>query len=346
MFSFKKKLFFVFVFYFFSEDFSSTIFLFFPMTRKSLLFLLPLLLLPLLSHPQILHTHLLGKCGALAHVHMAKTGGSTFNKEASFRFERVCGNKGNTALDQPKNFHMKIGRIKHDKQIHVPFFDCDMISMEINWESWAEKRDLISSGRYSCGLVALIPCREPFEHMLSTCNHKGTKIPHSIGESPEELYNLCRGFGGRFDLQMFNTTPPIFSRDFCFQFEDMKETLENLEHILQPRVRPLTEPRDFLIEQKTAASTRKDPPPWLEARRDAFNSWARTNIPYYNYCSSCLDVNQWVERELSVLLPTRNTTRTTKKNAKKKRKKKLNKICNAQILSFLDYYYSNYLSSF
>ena len=289
------------------------------MTRN-LLFLLPLLLLlPLLSHPQILRTNLLGKCGALAHVHIAKTGGSTFNKEAAFRYERVCGNKGNTAILQPKNFKDVVPRIPHKKQLHVSLFDCDFISMEIAWEDWVQKKKEISKGPYSCDMVALIPCREPFEHVLSSCNHNEIEIPSSLESSPNlgpDLYHLCRGGGNRFSLQMFNTTPPIFSRDLCFKMEKMKETLENLEHVLQPRVRPLTEPRDFLVEQLTAASKRKETPK-LEGRREEFNVWAMENLPYYNYCSSCLDVNEWIQRELSVLLPrtatTKNTTRITKK---------------------------------
>ena len=287
-------------------------------TRNLLLFLVSfLLLLPLVSlspyHDQVLHDTLLGQCGALAHVHIAKTGGSTFNKEAAFRYERVCGNKGNSAEHVPQNIHRVIKPIK--KEHHLPIFDCDLISLEVSWRTWAARGAALSAGPLNCSLVALIPCRDPFEHMLSQCNHKGKKIHESSIETPEQLYEKCRGWEDRFSFQMFNTTPPIFARDFCYHFETMNQTLENLKSIIIPRIRPLEEHRDYLIEQKTSEKPRKKTPTWLEALHEKFNVWAVENVPYYKYCSSCPDFDQWIQTELAAT----TTTTTTKKKKKKKK---------------------------
>ena len=288
-------------------------------TRKLFfLFLVPfLLLLPLLSLSNpILHDALLGQCGALAHVHIAKTGGSTLNAEASFRYERVCGNKGNTADRTASSFHKSLKALK--KEHHLPVYDCDFISLEIPWKRWWETKQEISAGYLNCSLAALIPCRDPFEHMLSQCNHKEKKLHESSIETPEQLYKKCRGWEDRFSLEMFTTTPPLFSHDFCYHFENMSQTLQNLESILEPRIRPLTGPRDYLVVQKTSQKHRKETPAWLEALHEKFNVWAVENVPYYKYCASCTDLNQWIQTELAAKADPPPSTSKSKKKKKSK----------------------------
>ena len=118
----------------------------------------------------------------------------------------------------------------------------------------------------------LLDSCDPFEHILSSCNHREIEIDKTI-ETPEQLFHLCAAWHDRFSFNLTNSSS-IFSRAFCFHFETMTETLQNLEYVLQPRYRRLTEPRDFLIKQLTSEAPRGATPSWLEELRGNFTDWA------------------------------------------------------------------------
>ena len=79
---------------------------------------------------------------------MAKTGGSSLNGMLANKFERVCGNKGNTYDYYSYNEGLKSMNVEsirldqlrqkaiRERVIEFGFENCDYISLEVLWKDW------------------------------------------------------------------------------------------------------------------------------------------------------------------------------------------------------------------
>ena len=94
---------------------------------------------PSLERVESLRLEMLGgDCGAMAHLHMPKTSGSTFNVEAAYRYERVCGGKGTTSYAPPLRRNESDDVKKYFAKMHSDLLmpislDCDLFSYEYSW---------------------------------------------------------------------------------------------------------------------------------------------------------------------------------------------------------------------
>lgn len=58
------------------------------------------------------------------------------------------------------------GRVSPEVMREIGFEDCDYISLELPWEIWKEIAPLWPMELH-------VPCRDPLDHFMSQCNHKG-----------------------------------------------------------------------------------------------------------------------------------------------------------------------------
>jgi len=138
-------------------------------------------------------------------VHVAKTGGTTINGALAARYERVCGNKGNSYdsyMDNQRakkvlqemngngvDVHTRLGDVfdRLGERANrgsppgwflqeVGFDDCDYISMEKPVRFWER---LLAGDYYQpppSRLELHVPCRDPIQHLLSGCNFHGQEF--------------------------------------------------------------------------------------------------------------------------------------------------------------------------
>ena len=116
-----------------------------------------------------------------AHVHIAKTAGSSLNRALARRYLGVCGHKGYSFTmpfadikdrrTDPK--HRKFGRdrVHPSRMADWGFFNCALISHEIGSTHWKGILAYFANVTRS----ALIPCRDPVDHFMSMAT---TRIFH------------------------------------------------------------------------------------------------------------------------------------------------------------------------
>lgn len=140
------------------------------------------------------------------HVHIAKTGGSSLNRVLAREFHGVCGHKG-YSYDQPLNDVIRSANSTRypeygPDRVHPAvmrergFHNCALISLEESWRAWAFLPSLFKTSVK----VMLLPCRNPIDHVLSMCNHKG--LPTSILQRNCSRITECFIELNRFDTRM------------------------------------------------------------------------------------------------------------------------------------------------
>lgn len=134
------------------------------------------------------------------HMHIPKTGGTTLNGNLSVLFERVCGHRGysydahqanmrfleNVEVNAPQNDSIAKA-FKGFSRVRVPlkvreeigFEDCDWISNALTRTAENPHSDWRFWGRFESWDLPIelhVPCRDPVDHLLSQCNHRGVKF--------------------------------------------------------------------------------------------------------------------------------------------------------------------------
>ena len=134
------------------------------------------------------------------HMHVSKTGGTTLNGNLSVLFERVCGHRGysydahqanmrfleNVEVNAPQNDSIAKA-FKGFSRVRVPlkvreeigFEDCDWISNALTRTAENPHSDWRFWGRFESWDLPIelhVPCRNPVDHLLSQCNHRGVKF--------------------------------------------------------------------------------------------------------------------------------------------------------------------------
>ena len=125
-----------------------------------------------------------------AHIHMAKTSGTTVNAELANHFERVCGHKGysydayaltqrlreqgdNAAKGLLRGEPYGRGRVHPSDMDEIGYADCDWISLERKWQSWLDPDAFPWQAWQDHNLTIEfhVPCRDPIDHLISQCHH-------------------------------------------------------------------------------------------------------------------------------------------------------------------------------
>ena len=171
------------------------------------------------------------------HWHIAKTAGSTINGALANRFERVCGNKGNSygyhqyQIDIQKNGYKKRSNVFKNDLKKNGFDECDFISLEVRTSYWKRFNDK--------KMEMHIPCRNMIDLFISHVNHRGDKFDCSALDS-NNITEIQRQidkniiFDNRFQAEEIKT----FGENARFKcFDPMPPTryIDYMANILQER---------------------------------------------------------------------------------------------------------------
>ncbi|KAL7559642.1 hypothetical protein ACA910_006240 [Epithemia clementina (nom. ined.)] len=210
-----------------------------------------------------------------AHVHMAKTAGSTINGYLAAQYERVCGNKGYSYdfYQYNQRVHDQIhsnetgsgldlqveklgdtndtirrafgdiwnrGRVPQKVVDEIGYENCDYISLELPWQEWSKRFDA------SDNIELHVPCRDPLVHLLSNCNHRhinfNCQAPDLI-----KVITKCFKYMDRFDVNLSqilrndsttNSATYGHSRFKCFDAIPVEPYLDYMGQRLQRKRKP------------------------------------------------------------------------------------------------------------
>ena len=250
------------------------------------------------------------------HVHMAKTAGTELNGMLALRYERVCGQKGNSydavqtnqrARDQgsasttyaSKDSINRVqpgynrGRVPPHIMNEIGYEDCDYISQEVNWTFWTSP-SLLDLWR-SFPLELHVPCRNRVDHLLSNCNHKRHQFQCRTVEGKISVAFLrqqirrCHGsFLNRYSTELETQIYPnvhVHCYDFGKQF---REYLDYMDRRLQKRRiqipyfhRDTNDPRNKTMECL-----------WSDNQARQTVSDLLLELDYYNFCDRCLGTDR------------------------------------------------------
>lgn len=241
-------------------------------------------------------------------VHIAKTGGTEINGELANHFERVCGNKGYSydALEsnkrvieasktiQPGESLLEVdlgdavsklydnhnrGRPPDGFMNEVGFDDCDYIAQEIPAEDWS-----MFSSRWEMELH--VPCREPLDHLMSQCNHKGYRFNCTADLLKKEIRKCTVKTYIRMK-RILEIDPNITLK--CFDPMPPQRYVDYMGKILQrKRIES-----DYFHRDSNLPRDKDSECIWKQS--EEFQEQIRTmlkRIFYYEYCEKCMGTSE------------------------------------------------------
>jgi len=262
------------------------------------------------------------------HLHYAKTAGTEINGELAAHYERVCGHKGWSFDAYQFKLRYKEQSSRHGSDIgilnvsdsifslnvsdsisklhptynrgRVPptymkergFEDCDWISVEQSWNTWAEILP-------DYPIELHVPCRDPIQHLMSQCNYKLKVFDCNSADLQKEI-DRCLVEANRFhrrlqqddhvSLKCFNPIPIDPYLDYMGTLLQRKRIETDYVHRDSNRDRNLTAEciwnRKDILEKVGVLLRRMD---------------------YYKFCSECMGSEDDVLRSFnqSTTTPTR-----------------------------------------
>lgn len=230
------------------------------------------------------------------YVHVAKTGGTELNGELAAQFERVCGHKGYSynafQINRRFNNFSQIISRKNDSTSKVMFRngawvpkkimdeigyeDCDYVSFEFPWESWSRFNS------WDVPMELHVPCRDPVDHLMSSCNHKERVFDCNAHNLDSEIMK-CLLPQNRFSPELETSFDNIHLKCFDFQntftdyIEYMGERLQRKRIQAQYVHRDTNRPRN-----KTNECV------WNSDVFEVIKAYLVENYDYYSYCSRCI----------------------------------------------------------
>lgn len=237
------------------------------------------------------------------HVHMAKTGGTTLNGVIALNYEHVCGHKGYSFdyFQANKRFNASTswenvrdsvsdykngsggpwnrGRIPIQLMDEIGYEDCDWVSSENNAQFWHR------FDKWHRTMELHVPCRDPIDHLLSQCNHRGLRLSCDV-DSIEDEIEKCLVYPDRFDGDLTNATiyPNLSVKCFAFErsFTDylsfINENLESKSISSEYAKRETNNKREK--ENECLRENEK-------VNKIVFDLLV-TKYDYYSFCTSCL----------------------------------------------------------
>lgn len=223
------------------------------------------------------------------HVHIAKTGGTSLNGMLANRFERVCGNKGNSfnayVTNKEEKHKTEIGQVAKSTDVRNSpklngFEDCDYVSMETNWKFWLKDERFHSIPR-----ELHVPCRDPIDHLLSQCHFKGEYLKCDAS-SDEEFFrsidDCVIDMNLRFDTALLDKCDV-----HCFDFNNQFTTyVEYMADKLQPR-RLVSSP--FERRYSDTPRNKTEECIWVSPKlMEKAEMYLLETFNYYQFCGSCI----------------------------------------------------------
>mmetsp|Transcript_15976 Transcript_15976/g.39145 ORF Transcript_15976/g.39145 Transcript_15976/m.39145 type:complete len:266 (+) Transcript_15976:237-1034(+) len=222
-----------------------------------------------------------------AHIHMAKTAGTSINGHLAGAYERICGDKGYShdyfqynEREKEKGPEVKPssrGKVKNNIMDQIGYEDCDWISIESPWGVWRKLRDF--------PLEFHVPCREPISHLLSECNHQGLEFNCDSQDLVAQI-RACN----LWKQQRFSNKLSEFSEGplKCFTPIPIDRYLTYMGNILQPRRLPV----EVDAERVTSAERNETQeclwkPEYAEVKANVTRLLFET-YDYYRFCESCI----------------------------------------------------------
>jgi len=178
-------------------------------------------------------------------------------------------------------------RVPHTFMREIGFEDCDYVSDENSWTKWLEWFE-----DWDEPIEFHVPCREPVDHLLSQCNHKGNRGRNFRCEGANrdnliELIEKCLlQVNKRFSYELLEVSNFHLK---CYRFEDQfTKYLDFLETVLQSKKRsaelyPLS---TNVPRNRTAECLLYD-----ESLRQKLHKLLVDTVPYYQFCDECLRGN-------------------------------------------------------
>jgi hypothetical protein len=239
-----------------------------------------------------------------AHIHMAKTGGTSINGALAQNYERVCGARGysydsHQVSERFKNTpHQKLHEM--DDSIHqlrpktganrgnVPLWfsdeigyeDCDFVSLEAPWQKWPERFE-----NWSIPLEMHLPCREPLDHLMSQCNMR--KTTYDCSKTLESQVEKCKVTLNRFDMAL---TTDYDNFDLkCFDYEKTDDYIEYMESRLQ-RKRVQSQ---YLFRATNRKRAKDEECIWERPKLlKQLREYLMEEFDYYRFCDHCIGSKQ------------------------------------------------------
>lgn len=114
------------------------------------------------------------------------------------------------------------GRVKPEIMQEIGFEDCDYISLELPWNTWTSIAEMWP-------LELHVPCREPLDHLMSQCNHRGIEFDCDAKDMAGQVDD-CLIAVNRFDLSLVKMEHVQLK---CFNPMPIEPYLEYMDQYLQ-----------------------------------------------------------------------------------------------------------------
>ena len=230
------------------------------------------------------------------HVHLAKTAGSSLNRVIARRYYGVCGHKG-YSFSQTLNGTVRatlgdagfnLDRVHPQWMSDWGYHNCALISHEINHSGFSKIAAMDFFENVSKTLI--IPCRDPIDHLLSQCNHRGRNFTaiESNATNCTVVVNSCRLAWDRYDNAMLDN----FDSIVLFKYDEFDELLRRLDGSL-PRRAVSLETDGYYRTNKDREKVNEHASEncsWEALKEGLTHSWS-----YYKLCDKHLGKQKYAE---------------------------------------------------
>lgn len=185
-----------------------------------------------------------------AHIHIAKTAGSSFNRILARNFLGICGYKGYSFMQpfedvfinrkDPRYPRRHRNKVAQARMFDWGFHNCALVSHETEWTLWKKITQRFREG--GVPLVMMLPCRDPVDHFLSMCNYKKIDVTHLFRYKSCEVAKKCFIQPERFNMSMLS----FFDKVILYQYMEIPAILELLRPKLPARILSLTSKKRYV----------------------------------------------------------------------------------------------------
>mmetsp|Transcript_1132 Transcript_1132/g.1517 ORF Transcript_1132/g.1517 Transcript_1132/m.1517 type:complete len:270 (-) Transcript_1132:108-917(-) len=203
------------------------------------------------------------------HIHIARTGGTSLNRQIATNYERVCGNKGFTN-------HLRFKYIKNNNLMESTNFDeCDFISTEKDYTFWDQFEH---QGR---PVELHVPCKNPVSHLMSMVNYDGKAFGCGDGIA-KQIDDVSHYVTHRFSQTLSQKENFALK---CFDTSNTDKYVEymahNLEYTKINRLYKEMEKKKFHLQEDECV--------WEYPKMmDFIRKYMIDHFDYYAFCEECI----------------------------------------------------------
>lgn len=232
------------------------------------------------------------------HVHMAKTGGTTINGKMALYYERVCGNKGYSYDFERINQRHAAGKdIEHwyhnrgtrdnlgvNAKIldEVGYEDCEYLSSERTYDFWIH-----AFANWSVPVELHVPCRDPVDHLMSSCNHNHQHFDCHRQRSEKDIAALVDKclWHGRFSMDLLKVDNFAVK---CFPFYRFDDYINEImgRRLQRKRIPPANE---YIQRDTNKPRNKAKECIWQDKElRAKVHKYLVENVDHYSFCDQCM----------------------------------------------------------